>query len=125
VRWLGVSVFVWRVRLLCRRQAVSGDRRETDKNYVESQPHKRRWISAGALTTTANLPQVWKTYRDKSAEGLSFRMLFVLSLGLALWMIYGFLTNLLPLILTNGIGTVLIVSLIVMKWKFDRSPTKD
>ena len=80
---------------------------------------------AGALTTAANLPQVWKTYRDKSAKGLSFRMLLILSLGLLLWMVYGFLTNSLPLILTNGIGTVLIVSLIVMKWKFDRSPTKD
>ena len=80
---------------------------------------------AGALTTAGNLPQVWKTYRDKSAEGLSFRMLLILSLGLALWMVYGFLTDSLPLILTNGIGTVLIVSLIVMKWRFDRSPTKD
>jgi MtN3 and saliva related transmembrane protein len=80
---------------------------------------------AGALTTAANFPQVWKTYRDKSAEGLSFRMLLILSVGLALWMIYGFLTDSLPLILANAIGTVLIVSLIVMKWKFDRSPTKD
>jgi MtN3 and saliva related transmembrane protein len=80
---------------------------------------------AGALTTAANLPQVWKTYRDKSAEGLSFRMLLILCMGLALWMVYGFLTDSLPLILTNAIGTVLIVSLVVMKWKFDRSPTKD
>jgi MtN3 and saliva related transmembrane protein len=80
---------------------------------------------AGTLTTAANLPQVWKTYRDKSAEGLSFRMLLILFLGLTLWMVYGFLTDSLPLILTNGIGTVLILSLIVMKWKFDRSPTKD
>ena len=30
---------------------------------------------AGTLTTAANLPQVWKTYRDRSGEGLSFRML--------------------------------------------------
>jgi MtN3 and saliva related transmembrane protein len=80
---------------------------------------------AGVLTTAANVPQVWKTYRDKSAEGLSFRMLLSLSLGLGLWMTYGFLTDSLPLILTNAIGTVLILSLIVMKWKFDRSPTKD
>jgi MtN3 and saliva related transmembrane protein len=80
---------------------------------------------AGALTTAANLPQVWKTYRDKSAEGLSFRMLLILCMGLALWMVYGFLTDSRPLILTNGIGTVLIGLLIVMKWKFDRSPTKD
>jgi MtN3 and saliva related transmembrane protein len=80
---------------------------------------------AGVLTTAANVPQVWKTYRDRSAEGLSFRMLLGLDVGLALWMVYGFLMNSLPLILTNPIGTVLISSLIVMKWKFDRSPTKD
>ena len=80
---------------------------------------------AGTLTTAANLPQVWKTYRDKSAEGLSFRMLLCLSSGLVLWMVYGFLTSSLPLILTNGVGTALIVSLIVMKTKFDRAPTKD
>jgi MtN3 and saliva related transmembrane protein len=80
---------------------------------------------AGVLTTAANVPQVWKTYRDKSAEGLSFRMLLSLCVGLALWTAYGFLTNSLPLILTNSIGTVLIVSLILMKWKFDRVPMKD
>jgi MtN3 and saliva related transmembrane protein len=78
---------------------------------------------AGTLTTAANLPQVWKTYRDKSGEGLSFRMLMLLSVGLALWMIYGIMTHSLPLIVTNGIGTGLILSLVVMKWKFDRSPT--
>jgi MtN3 and saliva related transmembrane protein len=80
---------------------------------------------AGVLTTAANVPQVWKTYREKSAAGLSFRMLLSLSFGLSLWMIYGFLTDSVPLILTNAIGTVLILSLIVMKWKFDRSATKD
>ncbi len=37
---------------------------------------------AGALTTAANIPQVWKTYRDKCAEGLSFRMLLGLFSGL-------------------------------------------
>jgi hypothetical protein len=29
---------------------------------------------AGLVTTAANLPQVWKTYRNRSAEGLSFRL---------------------------------------------------
>lgn len=80
---------------------------------------------AGTLTTAANLPQVWKTYHDKSGEGLSFRMLLLLSVGLALWMVYGMMMHSLPLIITNGIGTIFIASLIVMKWKYDRSPTKD
>ncbi len=52
-------------------------------------------------------------------------MLLILSLGLALWIVYGLMTSSLPLIVTNVIGTVLILSLVVMKWKFDRLPPKD
>ena len=37
---------------------------------------------AGLATTAANLPQVWKTYRSKSGEGLSFRMLLTLAFGI-------------------------------------------
>jgi MtN3 and saliva related transmembrane protein len=80
---------------------------------------------AGLVTTTANLPQVWKTYRNKSGEGLSFRMLLALAIGLGLWIIYGIMIKSLPLIATNVVVFVLILSLIAMKLKFDRAPTKD
>ena len=80
---------------------------------------------AGIITTAANLPQVWKTYRTKSGEGLSFRMLLALAVGLALWIIYGVMSRSLPLIVTNVVVLLLILSLIAMKLKFDRSPTKD
>src|SRR5580704_1246869 len=33
---------------------------------------------AGLLTTAANIPEVSKTYRSRSGEGLSFRMLVIL-----------------------------------------------
>jgi MtN3 and saliva related transmembrane protein len=80
---------------------------------------------AGVVTTAANLPQVWKTYRSKSGEGLSFRMLLALAIGLALWITYGIMIKSLPLIAANVIVFLLIVSLIAMKLKFDRAPTKD
>jgi len=80
---------------------------------------------AGFVTTAANLPQVWKTYRSRSGEGLSFRMLLALAIGLGLWMVYGILSKLLPLVLTNAVVLLLILSLIGMKLKFDRAPTKD
>ena len=76
-------------------------------------------------TTAANLPQVWKTYRNKSAEGLSFRMLLTLAIGVGLWIIYGFLSKSLPLIVTNAVVLLLILSLLGMKLKFDLKPTKD
>ena len=80
---------------------------------------------AGFVTTAANLPQVWKTYRSKSGEGLSFRMLLALAIGLVLWIVYGIMSRLLPLIVTNTVVLLLILSLIGMKLKFDRAPTKD
>jgi len=80
---------------------------------------------AGFVTTVANLPQVWKTYRSKSGEGLSFRMLLALAIGVGLWIVYGILNKLLPLIVTNALVLLLILSLIGMKLKFDRAPTKD
>ena len=75
---------------------------------------------AGLVTTAANLPQVWKTYRNKSGEGLSFRMLLVLAIGLGLWIVYGIMSKSLPLIVTNTIVLLLILLLIGMKLKFDR-----
>ena len=80
---------------------------------------------AGLVTTAANLPQVWKTYRNKSGEGLSFRMLLMLGIGVGLWLVYGIMSKSLPLIVTNAVVLLLILLLIGMKLKFDRSPTKD
>jgi MtN3 and saliva related transmembrane protein len=64
---------------------------------------------AALVTTTANLPQVWKTYRNKSGEGLSFRMLLSLAIGLGLWIVYGIMSKSLPLIVTNVIVFLLIL----------------
>jgi MtN3 and saliva related transmembrane protein len=80
---------------------------------------------AGLVTTAANLPQVWKTYRDKSGEGLSFRMLLALAFGLGLWIVYGIMIKSLPLIATNAVVFLLILLLVGMKLKFDRAPAKD
>jgi MtN3 and saliva related transmembrane protein len=80
---------------------------------------------AGVLTTAANIPQVWKTYKNRSAEGLSFRMLLVLASGLALWVLYGLSSKSPPIIAANIAGVVLVAALIIMKLRFDRNPSKD
>ena len=79
---------------------------------------------AGLVTTTANLP-VWVTYRKKSGEGLSFRTLVMLGIGVGLWLVYGILSKSLPLIATNAVVLLLVLLLTGMKLKFDRSPAKD
>ena len=82
-------------------------------------------FTAGLVTTAANLPQVWKIYRNKSGEGLSFRMLLTLAIGLGLWIAYGIMSKSLPLIVTNAVAFLLILLMIGMKFKFDRAPAKD
>jgi MtN3 and saliva related transmembrane protein len=80
---------------------------------------------AGSLTTASNVPQVWKTYRDRSAEGLSFRMLLALASGLGLWVAYGLMVKSLPILVSNVAGFLLVASLLAMKTKFDHKPAKD
>jgi MtN3 and saliva related transmembrane protein len=80
---------------------------------------------AGMLTTAANLPQVWKTYKNHSAEGLSCRMLITLGSGLALWIVYGITSRSAPIIVANIAGFLLIAALVTMKFSFDANPSKD
>jgi MtN3 and saliva related transmembrane protein len=75
---------------------------------------------AGLLTTGANVPQVIKTYKNKSADDLSLRMVSSLAVGLALWIVYGFLTKSAPLIAANAAGFILVTALVVMKLKYSR-----
>jgi MtN3 and saliva related transmembrane protein len=80
---------------------------------------------AGLFTTAANVPQVITTYKKRSGEGLSFRMLAALATGLLLWIAYGFVVHSKPLMIFNAIALALVVSLVTMKFRFDRHPTKD
>jgi len=82
-------------------------------------------FAAGLLTTAANVPQILKTYKTKSAEGLSFRMILTLAVGLLLWVVYGVTASSLPIIASNSVALLLILALLAMKLKFDRSPAKD
>lgn len=75
-------------------------------------------LLAGILTTSANVPQVLKTYRTRSAEGLSRRMLMTLASGLALWLTYGALRRDLWMVLANGAGFGLTVSLLWLQWRY-------
>ncbi|HEX6467282.1 MAG TPA: SemiSWEET transporter [Terriglobales bacterium] len=80
---------------------------------------------AGIMTTAANVPQVLKTYRSRSGEGLSFRMLLILMIGLGLWIAYGIMSKSPPIVITNGAALLLVIALIAMKFRFDRKPTTD
>jgi MtN3 and saliva related transmembrane protein len=73
-------------------------------------------LIAGALTTIAFLPQLFKTWRSKSAKDISSEWLVIFSTGILLWLIYGVMMDLLPVILANSI--TLVLTLIILFFKF-------
>lgn len=75
-------------------------------------------LVAAVLTTTAFLPQVYKTWKTKDVESLSLTMYLVFFAGILLWLLYGFLIDSLPIILANVITAISGGFLIYFKLKY-------
>jgi MtN3 and saliva related transmembrane protein len=73
---------------------------------------------AGALTTISFVPQVYKAWRTRRCDDLSYGMLVTFGLGVVLWLIYGLLVGAAPIILANAVTLALIVILLVMKSRY-------
>ncbi|WP_199912766.1 SemiSWEET family sugar transporter [Aquimarina aquimarini] len=76
---------------------------------------------AAILTTASFLPQVYKTWKTKSAEGLSLSMLFIFGSGVLCWLIYGFMIDSWPIISANVITIISIFLLLFFKYKYTDS----
>ncbi|MFZ2283402.1 MAG: SemiSWEET transporter [Lutibacter sp.] len=70
---------------------------------------------AAVLTTSAFVPQVYKTWKSKSAESLSLTMFLVFFVGIILWLIYGIYTNSPAMIFANAVTGFLALLLIFFK----------
>ena len=75
-------------------------------------------LAAGFLTTIAFVPQVLQIWRTKSAKDVSLPAFLAFTLGVALWTVYGFINQELPIILWNAVTFVLAIAIVVMKLKF-------
>jgi MtN3 and saliva related transmembrane protein len=58
-------------------------------------------IFAGICTAISLLPQLVKILKTKKAEDISWFYLIILLTGLAGWIVYGFLKDDFPIIITN------------------------
>ena len=70
---------------------------------------------AGALTTAAFVPQVLKSWRSRSVDDFSTGMLVMFNAGVALWIVYGWMTGAMPVVVANVVTLLLTVSLLVLK----------
>ena len=73
---------------------------------------------AGALTTIAFIPQVWRVWRTRSARDLSLSMYLIFTSGVALWLVYGLSLGALPIIVFNSVTLVLAATVLAMKIRF-------
>lgn len=82
------------------------------------------WLGycAGILTTFAVVPQIRKAWKTRCADDISVFTVCMLICGLSLWTAYGVVTEAWPIVITNGIGTMLQVSLLGVVF-YDRRRT--
>ena len=73
---------------------------------------------AGALTTIAFIPQVWRVWQTRSARDLSLSMYLIFTAGVALWLVYGLSLGALPIIVFNSVTLVLAATVLAMKIRF-------
>ena len=73
---------------------------------------------AGTLTTISFIPQVLKTWKNKSAKDISLGMFLLFSIGVFLWLIYGIGKGELPIILPNLITFILASTILGFKLKY-------
>ena len=76
---------------------------------------------AALLTTIAFLPQLYKTWKTKSAEDVSLIMLILFITGLFCWIVYGIKINSIPILVANIITFIFNFSILTLKINYNKS----
>ncbi|WP_437652520.1 SemiSWEET transporter [Sorangium sp. So ce1182] len=75
-------------------------------------------LVAASLTTISFLPQVLRTLRTRDTSSISAGMYATLITGVGLWLIYGLLTEDVPIIIANAITFVLSGMVFILKLRY-------
>ena len=77
-------------------------------------------LSAGFICISGFVPQIFKAYRTKKLDDLSYLFPALTALGMSLWVLYGFFAKSFPIIFTNFIGIICNIILIIMKFIYSK-----
>lgn len=86
--------------------------------FTKIDPIEILGLIAGVLTTAAYVPQVFKTWRLKSAGDISLSMISLTTAGIFLWFLYGISIGSLPVMIANFITCVLTLTVLVLKLRY-------
>ena len=75
-------------------------------------------LTAGTITSITFLPQVIQIWKTRSARDISMPMLFLLILGVTMWLVYGLLVWDAAIIYTNSMVLIMSLIMLVFKIKF-------
>lgn len=78
------------------------------------------WVgyAAAACTSLCALPQVLQAWRTQNVQGVSRRMYWLWLAGILLWLAYGWLTQEGPILVANGIALVLVLAMLLARYRF-------
>jgi MtN3 and saliva related transmembrane protein len=71
--------------------------------------------AAGLFATAAFVPQVVKTFRERSTRDISLVMYVLFCAGVGLWLLYGVRISSWPVVISNGVTLVLSGAVLVLK----------
>ena len=77
-------------------------------------------LVATCFTTSSFVPQVWRTWKTRDVSGISLPTYVIITIGLALWLVYGWLRGDMPLMVANAVMVVLTAAITVMKLRFEQ-----
>jgi len=75
-------------------------------------------LVAGAITSMGYLPQIYKGYKTKKLNDVSYFMPGILAIGMTLWFVYGILLEAIAVIIANIFGVACSILLIMMKKRY-------
>lgn len=75
---------------------------------------------AACLTTASFVPQAWLSFRTRDVSGISLGMYSVFTVGVALWLAYGWLLGSWPMVIANTITLALALMILAMKLRYGR-----
>lgn len=76
-------------------------------------------LIAGGLTSVSFIPQAIKTIKTQNTTGISIITYMLFTLGVALWVIYGYFSDDFAILLTNLITVVPSLTILFMKVRND------
>ena len=77
-------------------------------------------LVAGALIAISFIPQIVRVYKLRSAREISVLFTIMQLVGLALWLTYGVILGLMPVMACNSVLAVFVIMLLAARLKYGR-----